>query len=146
MRPIQKSVPKTATGRLAAAQQKRDDLAAKIEAAEADRKAALLAGDDRVVRLINLNLNQMRIAIQDERDRIVLLAPLAEAERREQAWPQDVVSLKAKLLELERRQRALSAKPQLDRSAAEDHELESIIFAVRGMRAHLEMLEGMVAA
>jgi hypothetical protein len=142
---MKNSTPKTAAGRLAAAHKKRDDLAAQIEDAEAARKAALLAADDRVARLVDLNLVELRMAAQREADRVVILSPLAEAERREMAWPQDVVGLKAKLLEMERRQRALSAKPRVDRSAAEDHELESIIFATPGMKAHLEILQGMAA-
>ena len=146
MKPVLKSALKTAAARLAEAHKKRDDLAKQIVDAEADRNAALLAGDDRLARLIDLNLVEWRMAAKRETDRIALLTPVAENERREQAWPQDIVRAKAKLLEMERRQQALNAKPKVDRSAAEDSLLDNLTSSIPVMRAHIVLLERMEAA
>lgn len=70
---VQKSKPKTAAARLAAAHATQQTLRRKIEEAETDLNAALLNGDDRLARLIDLNLVEFRMAAKREGARIALL-------------------------------------------------------------------------
>jgi hypothetical protein len=135
---------KTAKERLSAARASAKTVGKQIEVFEEARRTALLIDDDASAERADAQLAPLRRAAQRAADKIALLEPLVEAER-EQAWPDDLDSARARLQEMQDRHAALQRKPVVDRSAADQAEIDGLVCHIPVMRNHIALLERMAA-
>jgi hypothetical protein len=134
---------RTAAERMTAAKVAQTIIAKQIENATAARMAALLADDDAAAVRADLELVELRLAAQRTADKIVLLGAALEEEGSHADWPDDIAKAREMLGQMQARLRALNSKPRLDRSAADDAEIDQLVGRVGGMKKHIEMLERM---
>jgi hypothetical protein len=134
---------RTASERLAAARTAQRTIATQIEKATSRRTAFLIDDDDAGAAKADRELVELRLAAQRVSDKIALLGPAIEAERQQQDWPHELAPARAKLEQMGDRQRALSRKPRLDRSAADDAEIDELVSRIPAMRQHIRVLEKM---
>jgi hypothetical protein len=144
MKSVPKSIPKTAVGRLAKAHATQQTLTKQIEDAEAELDTALLADDDRVAKLIDCNLAELRMAAKHTARKIKLLTPLADNEQRE-ILPPTLSAAQAKLEHLLRRQAALNGVREVDRSASQQMEIDTLVRHIGMLKQHVAQMEKMAA-
>jgi hypothetical protein len=137
------SAPTPAAARLAEAKTELKRVERQIEVAAEHRRQCLLQGSAKSAaaigadrELADLKLYRARLA-----DQIELLPPLVMREKSEAAWPPTAALARKKLDEMKRRLGQLQSKKKLDRSAADDSEIDSLIPGCGAMARHAEFLE-----
>ncbi len=132
-----------AAERLAEARRQLKQVDLKIEAAAEHRRQVLREGSatsaaaDRADReLAGQKLQRSRLA-----DQIELLPELVMREESEAAWPPTAALARNKLQEMKQRLVQLQSRKKLDRSAANDAELDALIPGCGAMSKHVEFLE-----
>ena len=135
--------PLLAADRLADAKRQLRQVEQQIEAAIAERRDVLREGSadgapavraDRA--LANLKLLRARIV-----DQIELLPALVMREESEASWPQTAARARTKLAEMQLRLRQLQAIKKINRSAADDALIDSLIPGCVAMAKHVSFLE-----
>ena len=135
---------KSAADKLAAARADAERLAKEIERKENARREAIIAGDKKKSASVDWLLLELRLAHRCALDAIARLEPVAEVERRE-LLPHELPAAREKLDHLIRRQAALRGVRVVDRSAAQDMELDVLGPQIGALQQHIALLERVAA-
>ena len=136
---------KPASERLSAARAVAVRLGKEIAFFQEGRRLALLIDDDETAARADEQLGKLRLAAQRAADKITLLATAAAEEERGQQWPENLETAEARLTELQAQHDALSRKRQIDRSASDQSNLDSLVCLIPALKAHIELLTRMAA-
>jgi hypothetical protein len=108
---------------------------------ETRRRAALLADDDRAAAKADRDLIAARLLAKRLVDKIDLLGQQMQTDN---ALPNDAPAARTLIANLEQRQRALTARKKLDRSATDDTEIDQLGVRIPALRQRLEIPERML--
>jgi hypothetical protein len=134
----------SARERLAAAKSALAAIEKEIEATIEARKRALLADDDdNVAAALDQEIAGLRLRRQRCIDKIEWLPARIGAEESEAAWPSTPDAIEALIDKSSRRLSALQAKRPIDRSAADDAEIDSLRQRVPALRQHIALMSRM---
>ena len=111
---------------------------------ELARRAAIMA-DDKAAEQIDFDLFAANLRLKRLADKIEWLEQEQHAQAAANALPDSVAGLKAEIQKEELRYAKLLAKPVVDRSAVDDHELDKLTPHIPMLRARLELAERMAA-
>ncbi len=135
--------PTPAAARLAEAKRKLKQVERQIEVAAAHRRQTLLDGPAKSTAAVNADRELADLKLWRTRlaDQIELLPALVTREESEAAWPPTAALARNKLQEMKQRLVQLQSRKKLDRSAANDAELDALIPGCSAMSKHVEFLE-----
>jgi hypothetical protein len=137
------SAPPPAAERLAEAKTELKRVERQIEVAAEHRRQCLLQGSAKAPAAVSADrsLADLRLLKARLADQIELLPELVMREESEAAWPPTAALARKKLDEMKRRLGQLQSKKKLDRSAADDTELDMLVTGCGAMGQHVEFLE-----
>jgi BMFP domain-containing protein YqiC len=137
------SAPPPAAERLAEAKRELKQVERQIEVAAEHRRQCLLQGSAKAAAAVSADRSLADLKLWRARlaDQIELLPPLVMREESEAAWPTTAAQARTKLQEMRARLVQLQSKKKLDRSAADDAEIDSLIPGCGAMTRHAEFLE-----
>jgi len=140
MNPVPKPL---AADRLAAAKRELEHVDRQLVAAAEQRRQVLLGGPAKSIAAVALDhdLAELKLLRARLADQVELLPELVMREESEAAWPPTAALAREKLDQMQQRLGRLKSRPRLDRSAADDTELDSLITGCGAMAKHVEFLE-----
>jgi hypothetical protein len=135
--------PKPAAERLADAKRELREIDRRIEAAAEHRRQTLLDGSAKSAAAVSADRDLADLKLLRARllDQIDLLPERVSQEESAAAWPPTAVLAREKLDQMRQRLGRLKSIKRLDRSAADDAELDALIPGCRAMSKHAEFLE-----
>jgi hypothetical protein len=128
---------------LAAAKAEAAKIAKQVAVLRSARHAALLSGDDESAERADLELLALELAAKRAADKIAILAPPALAEDSNAELPDDPKQARALVAKLEERLAALHRRPRMDRSAADDMQIDSLTTRIPYLKQRIEIFERM---
>jgi hypothetical protein len=134
--------PKPAAERLADAELALREIDRRIEAAAQHRRKVLLDGSAKSAAAVSADHDLVELKLLRARllDQIELLPERIAQEESAAAWPSTAALALNKLQEMKQRLVQLQSRKKLDRSAADDAELDSLIPGCGAMAKHVEFL------
>jgi hypothetical protein len=132
---------RSAADRLAAARAGLSAVERHIVELETRRRTALMDDDDRAAAKADRDLIAARLLAKRLVDKIDLLGQQMQTDNE---LPNDAPAARTLIANLEQRQRALTARKKLDRSAADDTEIDQLVVRIPALRQRLEILERML--
>ena len=132
-----------AAERLAQAKRELKEVERQIETAAEHRRQRLLQGSARAPAAVSADCELAELKLYRARlvDQVELLPALVMREESEAAWPPTSALARDRLAAMRERLVQLQSKKKLDRSAAEDAELDSLVQGVGAMGQRVEFLE-----
>jgi hypothetical protein len=112
---------------------------------ELERRAAIMAGDDRQAEQFDFDLFAAKLRLKRLADKIEWLEQEQHAQAAANALPDSVAALRQEIQKQEQRYDELRRKPVVDRSACDDAELDRLVPHIPMLRQRLALAERMAA-
>ena len=135
--------PPPAAERLAAAKSELKRIETQIDVAAEHRRQVLLQGSAKATgrRFRRSRARGIEVVPRAPADQIELLPAIVMREESEASWPQTAARARTKLAEMQLRLRQLQAIKKINRSAADDALIDSLIPGCVAMAKHVSFLE-----